>query len=296
MNDSQMTFRKLVLLLWGDRWLVVTIISLVVAMGVVYSLTRKPQFESEALLASASGGASQLAALSGLIGQFSGLVGALGVDAGGGESMEETVAVLLSRDFTARFILRHNLLPKLVPELRAEEASPSAGGSDAGEANPVAPVGGIGMERAVERFNRVRTVTVDRRTGFVRFTMRAGTPASARQLAEDMIAEVNAELRTRALRESAASIALLRERMSETPYESIRDAAASLLEAQMKREVMIRSREDFALRVLDPPTLPEERAYPRRKRMVLIAMVLGLMVAAAVSISRGAWRGYKAAH
>lgn len=295
MSDDLVTLRSVLVSLWNERWIILTLTLLGAALGVAYALTRESQYESRALLASAKDGASQMAAISGLIGQFSGLASALGINAGGGTSMEEAVAVLLSKEFSSRFILRHGLLPLLVPEVSATEPGPATDGSSGDDRGHQMQSGAVvGLERAVERFDRIRRVKIDRRTGFVELSLRAPTPERARSLAEDMIAEINSDLRGRALREAENSIKLLQQRMSETPYESVRAAAASLLEMQLKQEVMIRSRDDFALRVIDPPNLPEQRAYPHRKRMVIVAAILGFMGAIGALLLRRAWRGYKA--
>lgn len=295
MIDDRVKLRNLAALFWGDRWVILVITSLTVVLGVAYALTRKPLFESQALLASTRVDTSQLASISGLLGQFSGLASALGAGGGSGTSMDEAVAVLLSRDFSSRFILRHNLLPVLVPEIYVGNRSPATADISSGDDELEASLEIVGLERAVERFDQLRTVTVERRTGFVKLAIRADTPARARALARSMIAEINSELRVRTLHEAARSIELLERRMTETPYESVRAASANLLEAQLKQEVIVRSRDDFALRVLDPPSLPEQRAYPRRKRIVLVAAVIGLICAAGLSIARSAWRTYRSA-
>jgi LPS O-antigen subunit length determinant protein (WzzB/FepE family) len=136
------------------------------------------------------------------------------------------------------------------------------------------------MEEALKRFDRLVTVTVDRRTRFVRLAFKARTPKLANSLAQAMIADLNEEMRARALAEAQQIVHLLSERIATEQYASIRDTAAALLESQLKREVVAEVRKEYALKTLDAPSLPETRYYPRRTRMVIIGAFFGTILGA----------------
>lgn len=306
------------MVLWRDRLLIAACVVLAAMAAVVYSVTRKPLFESQAILASAEEDSSQMAALSGLLGQFGGLANSLGFAGSVGANIDETVTIMQSRDFTIRFLRRNNILPHLFPELWDAERGAWKGGGDesflarlglrlramidgptsmgslqgADGGKPVEP----SSEKAVERFDRLRHVTVDRRTGFIKLAMRARTPQLARKWASALIHDVNVELRERALIESRRTMDLLTQKLGTGAHEVVRTTAANLLEGQLKTEVLAQAREDYALRVLDPPSLPETRWYPKRKRMVLIGIVMGLLLGVAASIGRRAYAGYRLAN
>ena len=50
----------------------------------------------------------------------------------------------------------------------------------------------------------------------------------------------------------------------------------------MRAEVMAESKREYAVSVLDPPSLPDQRYYPRRVRMVPDRALLGLFSALSV--------------
>jgi uncharacterized protein involved in exopolysaccharide biosynthesis len=287
--------------------LIAICVTIAAAASVAYALTRKPLFESEATLASAEKDTSQFAALSGLLGQFGGLANSLGLSGSTGAGIDETVTIMESRDFTLRFLRRNGIMPHLFPELW--DAQKNAWRSDA-DSSLMSPVSAAeqpdaaqapearepSSERAVERFALLRQVTIDRRTGFIKLAMRARTPELAQKWATALIKDVNSELRERALAESRRTVEVLTEKLTSGSHEVVRTTAATLLEGQLKTEVLAQAREDYALRVLDPPSLPEQRWYPKRKRIVILGALAGLLLGVAWTLGRYAWAGARLAN
>jgi uncharacterized protein involved in exopolysaccharide biosynthesis len=279
---------------WRDKWIVIGIGVFAGALSVAYALTRVPMYTSEAVLASPEDDKSGFGALTGMLGQVSALTGVLGMPSFGGASVEEVTAVLKSRDFSVRFIRNHDLMPELYPERKwmkapAQPETPT-GQPAAASSNELGYRSADGSQLTVEdvldSFNQMRTITVDRRTGFVSLKVRARQPAVAQQIAQAMIRDINDELRRRALGEARRAEEFLNQKIASVQFESIKQTAAALLESQLKREVVAESRPDFALRVLDPPSLPEMRSYPKRTRMVFIGGFIGALVASFIVLIR----------
>ena len=274
---------EIIKVLWRDRWIVIGIGLLAAGLSVAYALTRKPMYTSESLLALANEDESALGSLGGVLGQVSALTGILGVPKLGGTSVEEVTAVMRSKEFSMRFIRKHDLLPVLFPEREwpaREPAKPAADGTttepaplgveDVGDSGPK-----LRIEDVLDRLEVVRTITVDRRTDFVSLKVKARDAATAQRVARAMIDDLNADLRNRALTEARRAEEFLQTKIASAQYESIKNTAAALMESQLKREVLAESRADFALRMLDPPSLPETRSYPRRSKIVILGGMLG---------------------
>lgn len=317
MRHRKVELKDIVALLWRDRWVIIAVMLVAGALSAWYAVTRKPLFQSEAVLVAARDQQGQMAALSGLVGQFSALTGELGLLSGGG-NLDESVAVLESHDFAAKFIHSHGLLPELFPErwnsVRHTWGTDGPGGSStmftrawqhvtgllSGEGDSTHGGSGVGArepseEEAFERFDKIRSAVIDRRTNFVRLKVLARTPELARDWGLKLIQDMNSEMRARALAETNRTISLLSEKIEGVKYESVRTAAVNILEAQLNREILAQSQPDYALRTIDSPSLPETRFYPRRTRMVLMGLLLGFVLAALVSIGRRAWGARSAA-
>jgi hypothetical protein len=287
------------------RWALLgfAVVSAILSAG--YALSRKPLYESSALLAPVEDPSSQLGSVSGLVGRLGGLSDVLGVGGATGASAEGAVALMESREFTVDFLRRNDILPILYPDRWDAErhtwrtdtgASPSLFASlSRGTTGPGDGAGQIpgepSAEKAYERFLQMREIVIDRRTGFVRLRLRAPSPAMARTWLDALIRDANARLRDKALAEVRSSLAVLTERMDSLRYASVRSTVTSLLELYMRREVLLLARTDYALSAIDPPNLPEQRVYPRRTRMVAIGSFLGLLLGCAIVLLVNAWRG-----
>ena len=118
MKTRSVDFARLAALLWGRRWTLLAFMVVAALASAYFALTRPIEYESNATLAQVKDDTSQLGgALSSVVGSIGGLVGGLGSLTGGGTSVEESSAVLRSRDFALRFMKEHDVLPYLFPKL-----------------------------------------------------------------------------------------------------------------------------------------------------------------------------------
>lgn len=297
--------RNLIRLLWS-RWALLLGTTLLSALGAAYvALSTEPVFESDALLSPVKqdlgqGGGGNV---SGMLGQLAGLAGLANISLGG-VSIDESVAVLNSREFALRFMAEHQVMQYLFPKLWDKRTGKWRASDDKGPsmvqrlARRLAPSPawdikrppGPSLDDAVKRFDRVRLVTVDRRTNFIRLAVRGPTPEIVRLWGNSMIDELNDWMRNKTLDQSRRAVDLLSKRLNNEPLESIRTAAAALLENQLRTEVMAESRREYAVNVLDPPSLPDQRYSPRRVRIVLIGALLGFVLGVLYVLSAAALR------
>ena len=169
MRTSSVNLAGLTRLLWSRRLLLAVFVIVATIISAGYALTRVPQFESDALLAQSKDETSQLGgSISGLIGQVAGLAG--GLLQGQGTSVEESVAVLNSRDFALRFMREHGVTAVPVPEPvgrqdpELEDRSVSgtvvrlAARHTAVATGAATPGPGPSPDDAVQRFDRIRMV------------------------------------------------------------------------------------------------------------------------------------------
>jgi len=210
--------------------------------------------------------------------------------------------VLQSRDFTLRFMRDHGIDRYLFPKLWDERTKSWRTRSPSGilpllgklgipvELDRGTPPPGPSADDAVLSFDRLRSAAVDRRTEFVKLSVKGPSPEVAQEWARAMISELNEQLRSRALVDIRRAVELLTKRVETDQLQSVHLAASSLLEAQLRREVGTESRAEFALKVLDPPSLPVQRFYPKRSRMVMMGAASGLVLGALYVLGESWWR------
>lgn len=208
--------------------------------------------------------------LASLAGQFGGLAALAGFDVTASVvQRNEALAAMASRQFSAQFIEKHDLMPVLFPDLWDANAGRwNVTGSDV-------PTISDGFE---EFDSNMRRVTEDKSTGLITVAIRDRNPARVAEWANDLVAEADRQLRQRALRDAQFTIAFLEKELSENNVLEVRQAVAQVLEAEINKATLANGRAEYAFRVVDPAVTPEDDEYvwPNRLLIVALGIVLGL--------------------
>jgi uncharacterized protein involved in exopolysaccharide biosynthesis len=129
-------------------------------------------------------------------------------------------------------------------------------------------------------------VNQDVETGLVNLSVDWIDPVLARDWAQGLIAEVNADMRGRAIDQSKRNIEFLKGQLEATDAVELRTAVFSVMESEMKNAMMAAVRTDFAFEVIDPPVVPEKPAWPNRILLAVVGFFLGGMIGVLVVLMR----------
>lgn len=262
----------------GRRKLVISFFALLgLAGGAAYAFLATPKYRADVVFAPAQdtgGGLGQLA------GDLGGLAALAGINIGGGGSQsDEALETLRSRAFTAAFIQRHDLLPKMFAKdwdpLRKAwlESDPAK--------QPT-------LAEAVEKFSSdIRSIGEDRRTGIVTVSIVWRDRNEAAVWANTLVAEADVALRERNLNELARSIDYLKGEAANTTVVEVRQTIYRVMETQLKNSMLARTRDSYAFRVIDPAVPPDakDRVSPKRALSLAVGLALGLVVGIFVAIA-----------
>lgn len=270
--------------LWARKLLIGLTAFLGLAGGVIVAYVSEPVYRATVVVSVASEDqGSSLRSLAGGLGQLAAFAG-VQLGSGGGRRAEY-VAYLGGKDFTMRFIADRKLAPLLFPKRwdpasknwRADERVPS-------------------IEDAFVIFDRdVRAIREDKATGLVSLSIDAPKPALAAQWANDLIRQANAELRERAKADAVRSIEFLRQELERANQVELRQSIFGLLESQMTTVMLADGQQDYAFRVIDPATAPDEKRFVRPRRALtaalglLLGALLGMFIVAARSSAAHLW-------
>jgi hypothetical protein len=208
--------------------------------------------------------------LASILGDFGGLAAMAGI-ASGSVSEQESIAWLKSRALFTLFAEEQNLMPILFRD--QWDTAAQRWRADLKRAPTMGDAWAM-FDGGIRRVNddpKTRVITLD-------ITWKDRQQAAG--WANELVRLANEELRQRALRESAASIASLEEQLSHTDAVEFRQSIYKLMEVQVNRSVLAKSRRDYALTVLDPAVVPDAWRFvsPRRFLMLVISVPLGLFV------------------
>lgn len=250
-----------------------------VAAGLIAFLTvwLLPRFyESTAVAAQVDSGISPpLASLGGQISGLAGLAGMTGLKLPTQSSSRGvvTLATLESQAFLVDFARSRGILPSLFPGRYDASAETWKNTLFSGRGEPSeAEIYEVMSDRV--------TVSQDAETGLVDVVFAADSPGEARRLANQLLADINERLRTKDIAEAENSIAYLESQIRQTTVAEIKQIFYRLIEEQTKTAMLARVTEDYALRVVDPPSLPDEPAPPTP----ILAAILAAAFAALLTI------------
>jgi uncharacterized protein involved in exopolysaccharide biosynthesis len=235
--------------IWSGRWLIIAITALFAIGGVTYALLAAESYRADVVLAPA-----EKKSLPAALGQLGGLASLAGVNIGGGGG-QEPIAVLRSKGFLREFIQAQNLQPVLLADARDGETAD--------------------IRDAVKRFELLRTVTEDKKTGLVSVSMRWKDPVTASIWANAMVRQLNDKLRSQALQEAQRNVDYLQKEIAGTSVVSLQQSMGRVLEGEMQKLMLARGSEEFAFKVIDPATPPKQRESPKRTLITLVATLAG---------------------
>jgi uncharacterized protein involved in exopolysaccharide biosynthesis len=281
---------------WRAKWTIVITGVSAAAVAAVVTLMIADVFRTQTVLAPSSDISNALpVSLAAQVSSIAGL--ALGTPTS--DPVQVAIATLQSRRFLVSFVRQHELVVPLIAgggwdherrqwEIndRIYDVESHSWVREATAWQPSQPTD----EEIFEIMDENLDVSLDRATGLVTMTFKSRSPVAARDWAAMMIDDLNAELRARAIEEATSSIAFLNAEIGKTEIATMRESLYRLVEDQMKKRVLAEVRKNYAVSLIDPPMLPEEKIFPIRWLICLGAALLGGILAAIALVVQDAIR------
>ena len=99
-------------------------------------------------------------------------------------------------------------------------------------------------------------------------------------MAKTIILEANNIVRQQHLEESEKALSYLNTALKNTLEIGTKSSITTLLEAQLKVQMIANVREEYVVRTIDQPYLPEWKAGPARLKFIFLASLLGFLTSA----------------
>jgi uncharacterized protein involved in exopolysaccharide biosynthesis len=261
--------RLLTVLLRRGWWLVTaTAMGLLIALLVIWLTT--PIYRSTTVAFPASN-KDNLSGLGSLMSQVSGVASMAGLDVGQDTGNPEAIAILKSRQFNERFIQANSLMPLLYPK----DWDASRNDWKPNLRHPRTLWDGF------DYFTRkVRTVSEDRKSGLLTIHIDWRDRDQAAQWANKIVAQLNEEMRQRAIDEATQMVLYLNKEFERTDNLSLKEAISRLIEDQIKQRALATVRHDYAYRIVDSaePADPRHPSKPQKPVYLVFGGILGLIL------------------
>ena len=239
----------------------ITILS--TGLAVAYALYAPEVFKAETLLAPAQ---EEKSGASSALSQFGGLAAMAGVSIPSDANVEQVVATLNSRKFLRSFIQEKKLAPILFEEIWDPKNQTWL--VESAEDEP-------SEQKAIESFKGCLSLDEDKKSGLISLSISWKDPALAAQWANDLVKQLNEQLRQKAITDSKKRVGYLEQELAKTTLQDMRAVLYNLLESEKQKAMLANVNEDFALEVIDPAVAPETRETPKRKLIVALGGVCG---------------------
>lgn len=257
------------------KTMIALVTAITTAIAVAIALLMTPIYRAEVVLAPV--GSEKAGGLGALAGQFGDLAALAGVNVGtAGDPTQEAIATLKSRILTEAFIDEKGLLPILFAD--AWDAEKKKWKAEDPQDIPT-------LWKAYEVFDRnIRSVKQDKKTGLVTLAVEWKNPALAAQWANELVKRVNRQRQKEAITEAEKSMAYLQDQLQRTSSVEVQQAIYRLIEAQTKSVMVAKTRDDYAFKIIDPAVAPERKAKPKRKFIVMLGLLVGLIVSSIAAL------------
>ena len=250
------------------KWVILAVTLACVLAATLAALLMTPTYKAEVFLIPVSEAEDQ-GRYTSQLGEFGGIAALAGINLERGDRKNEAIATLKSRMLTEQFIKDEKLRPVLFHKLWDAKAQRW----DVDDPDDVPT-----LWDAFEFFNeKVRRVYEDKPSGLVVLAIEWKDPELAARWGNELVRRVNAMLRNRAAEQSENAVGYLREQLKLTSVVELQQVLHRLIEAEMKEIILANINKEYAFRVIDPATVPEEPFKPRMVPMVVVGGAVGLI-------------------
>lgn len=279
--DDEIDLRELLATLWRGKWVVILFTAVVAVAGVVFAINQPNVYKSSVLLAPAqSEGSAPI-----IGGQLGGLASLAGINLNRGNTDKTVLAreVLLSRAFLTDFIHRHNLSVPLIAGERwdidggqwvldrsvFDTETQSWRVNDQGES----------LEPTdwdlVNAFREMLNVAEDKTTGMVTLSIKSLSPQMAKEVATELVRDINEHMREEDIRDAESRISYLESKLGETSIAGMQEVFYQLIENETRTVMLAHAQQEYVFKTIDPAVIPQEPSEPNRALIAVVAAVLG---------------------
>ncbi len=283
-ESDDLTFDELIGIISSKIRLILTstVIFLLISLLVAFYLPNK--FESELLVAPANSESKSDSLSSG----FSGLAGLAGIslDSSGTSKVQEALAVLKSRKFISDFIIKYELKPEIIAAVAWDSSKDSFSYDQAlyDSTKSVWLDEPSDLKTAKKFLDDFLAFSEDKKTGFIKMSVTSLSPKFSYKTLEQLLLELNEYFREQAINEASKTLNFLEGQLKEAKFIEIRKSIFDLMQEQIKIITLAEGRDEYLLRTLDPPLIPELKSSPARLLIIVIGTLAGFVLSIIYSL------------
>lgn len=282
-------------LLFINNWLILVISGLGFAViALIWAVNQPNIYKAETLLMPVKNDQGGLSGIAGNLGGLASLAG-VSIPEGKNDNTKLAMELLKSRQFISKFIEENNLLVPIVAAKNWDVATNKLvidenkydTKTSKWIRKTVAPRKTIpSLQEAYDVFISMLEVEVEPKTKFVRVSIEFYSPYLAAEWTAKLISMLNEHIRALDRTEANDSIAYLKELAEKSYVAGLKNIFSSLMEEQLKSQMLAEVRKDYVFKVVDPAIAPEVKSKPKRAIIIIIAGFFGGIIGMIIILFR----------
>ena len=285
-NDDEIDLRELWTVIWQGKWIIAGATVLAAVIGLYISLSMPNLYKSTATLISTT--SQEQSGTAALAARFGGFASMAGVNLGG-SSLDKTsmaIEILKSHAFLSEFIEKRELKPilmaskswdaeanKIVYDKNIYDQETKAWSWQTSsqwkrEQEPTS-------QEAVNVLLKNIAISQNKESGLVNISAIHLSPYVAQQWVQWLVEDINQHMRRQDIAEAEKSIGYLNAKLEQTPLAEMQKIFYELIEAQTKTKMLAEIRDQYVLKIIDSPAVPELKFKPKRALICIMAILSG---------------------
>jgi hypothetical protein len=280
--QEEIYFKDLIIIAWNYKFSIFLITAFFSLASVIYSLQIPNMYKSEALmsLADANNGSSDIS-------RYSGLASLAGINlpqSATEDKISLAIENIRSREMVERLIKDESILVGLMAAkgfnwtTKTLEIDESI--YDVSNSNWLRKPAGPFKERpSLLEAHRVysKALSIKREGTFFTIAIEHISPIFAKTLLTKIIKETNNINIEKDKQESYLALQYLASESSKTSVQEIRDSINALISAQLQTQMLANIREEYLIKAIDRPYVPEFKTAPNRAVLCIIGTIFGFI-------------------
>lgn len=292
---DEVDLRDLAKFFWSIKHWIITVATVAFIASAIYAYLSPRLYKSEGVYVAARKDGK----IGGLAAQYGGLAALAGIDLNGSSNndLDQAVVLIKSRPFLESLINEHGLKPFLLGLLKwdrdTEELiwdrklyNPETKIWSAGDSGSEEPTN----FEAYEAFRELITIHMDAKTGLLNISVVHKSPVVAADWVRLLVLHVNRHFRERDMREAKMNISFLEKQIQNTSIAEMQSVFYEMLESQIKTLMLAEAGNEYLIRSVVEPMVPEVPFAPKRLFIVGMATFLAVFVAAFAGLVCYFWR------
>ena len=273
--------------LWLNKTLVTFIVIISSITSVIIALRMPNIYQSSALLVVNSSNSSN-SSITSQFGSLGALAG-LNVQSDGQDKATLAINTIKSRDFFNKLIKDDIVLAKLMASISYNSSSKEVIYDNKiydAKNNKWLKSKPSRLQAHKKYIGSTLKASKDRKTNYISLSIDHVSPFFAEQFLQSIITSLNDSIKKSDLEESIAATDYLSGRLAETSVLEVKKSLNNLIESQLKTQMLANIQDDYILKSIDPPFIPEEKYLPQRSMVCITGFLIGLFFAIFIVLIR----------